>query len=561
LTFIKRYWGLGIVLAIFLVWCAITYSAITQDNHGQFVYPLDDTYIHMAMARHFAEDGVWGLTPYTFSSSTSSILWTFLLAVAYFVTGANELTPLVFSSIITLVWMGLSYVILKHYQRSTWQAILVGVLLIVFVPASLLFFLGMEHSLHALLSLAYVWLVALRLERNQPSRWEAVLAPLLVLTRYEALFLIAAACGLWLFRRQWRHSILVGFSAALPVILYGLISLANGWEFLPASILLRSGASVWLERGSTLFMSNLSSVIRNTPSRALLLPMLLCLIGYTLRYRQTNKFWDSLSVMCLIVVGVTLMHIMLARVGWFGRYEAYLFVCGLTAGAAALFSTFPRRLIIPLARVPVVVAVAMVVLFAIAPLTERAVRRAAEHLRCIPSASANIYDQQREMALFLSQNFQGETIAMNDIGAVNYFGDLHSVDIWGIGTVEVIRARLRGQFDMASFLSITTDAGVRFAVMNDHTFVAPESWIPVGTWELANNFISGGEIVSFYAMTDADATTLRTALETYSSQLPADVTQEGYTVTPPPADEGLDAFWQQERLWCAQQYQLQQAGQ
>jgi hypothetical protein len=561
LAFIKRYWGLGIVFAIFLVWCAFTFSAIVQDNQGQFVYPLDDTYIHMAMARHFAEDGVWGLTPYAFSSSTSSILWTFLLGAAYFVTGANELTPLVFSAVITIVWMGLSYSLLKYYKSSTLQAIIVGLLLIVFVPASLLFFLGMEHSLHALLSLAYVWLVALRLERNAPTRWEALLAAAMVLTRYESLFLVALGCGLWLLRGRWRHSIFVGVCAILPVIVYGLISVANGWEFLPASILLRSGASVWIEQGGTLLSSNLASLIRNTPSRALLLPLLLCLLAYSLRYKQTGKFWDSPALMCLLVIAVTLMHVLLARVGWFGRYEAYLFVCGLTVGSATLITTLPRRMIIPLERVPLVVAVSLAVLFALAPLTERAVRRAAEHLRCIPSASANIYDQQREMALFVSQNFQGETVAMNDIGAVNYFSGVHSVDIWGIGTVEVIRARLRGQFDMASFLTITTDAGVRYAVMNDHTFVAPESWIPVGTWELANNFISGGEIVSFYAMNDADAATLRTALETYSSQLPADVTQAGYTVTPPPADEGMSTFWQQERLWCAAQYQLQQAGQ
>jgi hypothetical protein len=550
---VKRYWGLGIVYAIFFAWCLVTLSAILQDNQGQFTYPLDDTYIHMAMARHFAEDGVWGLTPYSFSSSTSSILWTLLLGISYRITGANEITPLILSGSITVAWLGFAYALLRHYKSSTLQAVLVGVLLIMFVPASMLFFLGMEHSLHALLSLVYVWLLASCLERNAPTKWEALLVVLLVMTRYEGLFLVAGACGLWLLQGRWRHVLLIGLSAALPIIIYGLISVANGWEFLPASILLRAGASVWLSQGSSLILSNLGSLLRNSITRALLLPMILCLVAYSLRYRQTNKFWDAPSLMCLIAVGITLLHVMFARIGWFGRYEAYLFVLGLTVGFTTLFTTIKFSARVPLERVPLVLAVGFGILLAFAPLAERAVTRAGELLLCTPSASANIYDQQREMALFVSANFQNEAIAMNDIGAVNYFADVHSVDIWGIGTVEVIRARLQERFDMGSFLTITTNSGVRYALMNDPTFVAPDTWITVGTWELTNNYISSDR-VSFYAMNEADAQILRTALETYSSELPADVIQTGYTITPPPAEEQLDPFWQRQRLLCNEQY-------
>jgi hypothetical protein len=45
--------------------------------NGHVSYTLDDAYIHMAMAKHVAQDGVFGITPYEFSASSSSPLWTF----------------------------------------------------------------------------------------------------------------------------------------------------------------------------------------------------------------------------------------------------------------------------------------------------------------------------------------------------------------------------------------------------------------------------------------------------------------------------------------------------
>ena len=53
----------------------------THRNEGEFTYALDDTYIHLAVAKNLGAHGTWGINPGEFSSCTSSILWPLLLAL------------------------------------------------------------------------------------------------------------------------------------------------------------------------------------------------------------------------------------------------------------------------------------------------------------------------------------------------------------------------------------------------------------------------------------------------------------------------------------------------
>src|SRR2546426_9784746 len=73
-------WG-----ALLLLWASMAAMVLAslRRTDGHLVYTLDDAYIHMAIAKHFARDGVWGVTPYAFGSSTSSPLWTALVAAAF----------------------------------------------------------------------------------------------------------------------------------------------------------------------------------------------------------------------------------------------------------------------------------------------------------------------------------------------------------------------------------------------------------------------------------------------------------------------------------------------
>src|SRR5215813_7565198 len=80
---------------LFLAVAAALWHACRRATDGTFTYALDDPYIHLAMARTLARDGVWGLSAHEFVPASSAPLWTALLGVSARLFGAHFITPLV----------------------------------------------------------------------------------------------------------------------------------------------------------------------------------------------------------------------------------------------------------------------------------------------------------------------------------------------------------------------------------------------------------------------------------------------------------------------------------
>src|SRR5579863_5573742 len=91
----RAHWPL--ILALIALWVTVgrLYVLCVRADNGHFVYVVDDPYIHMAIAKNLAAHGVWGVTPYQFSSSSSSIIWPLLLSSIYRLFGPHETASLI----------------------------------------------------------------------------------------------------------------------------------------------------------------------------------------------------------------------------------------------------------------------------------------------------------------------------------------------------------------------------------------------------------------------------------------------------------------------------------
>jgi hypothetical protein len=89
-------------------------------NRGYFVYVIDDPYIHMAMAKNMALHGVWGVSQYHFASSSSSLLWTALISLVYWIFGIKQLVPFALNILFGLAAVVFAHLIFRKYIKTSW---------------------------------------------------------------------------------------------------------------------------------------------------------------------------------------------------------------------------------------------------------------------------------------------------------------------------------------------------------------------------------------------------------------------------------------------------------
>ncbi len=524
---------LAALLILWLLVAGLFVLSVRQETVGFHPpYALDDVYIHMAIAKNLVQHGVWGVTPYEFSSTSSSLLWPLLLAAAYLFTKVNEYAPfglnLIFASLILVC---IHYNLRKYRVAQPYLfGLLVAVILL--APLPTLIFVGMEHNLHILVLLLFINL-SLKVLSQFRSDWRTLtlwlgLAVLATTIRYESMFVVAAISGLSLLRRRWWQAAAVALAASAPVGIYGLFSVANGSLWLPNSIVSKSRPFA-VDFGSLFKLFGYSDFKGKEHIPLLVAPHLLtlaiaALLLYRARYSERTGFWNG-GQLRLVIFGVTaFLHLQLAAIGWFYRYEDYVIVLGLVGLAHAWFEDWevhppmfePARKWWPKHAATIVLAFVLLL-----PLSDRAVRA----LDLTPQANTNIYEQQYQVGLFLHQYYTGEAVAANDIGAINYLADLKTVDLSGLGTVEITRlARENPTTQQAHISEILHTRGVKIAVVLDG-YAPPADWIAVGRWKTPNPVVLAADTVWFYALDMSEVEHLRTSLQQFGSSLPKTVQQ------------------------------------
>lgn len=540
-------------------------------NGGKLTYPIDDAYGHMALAKNLVRHGVWGYSALDgFSSAVSSLLWPLLLAAGFGVFGLHGSLALVFN---VLLGAGLLFVAsagIRRYTRSGWVNFGTLATMVLLTPLHVVVSVGMEHTLHALLSVAFALLAARLLAAGNgeaaaaPGRrpfggsaWLPVVAGLLVMTRYEGLFMVAIVGLLCLCRGWWRLGLVLGAAAAAPVVAYGLYAVAKGWYFLPNSLMLKGNALT--DRSLAGVLNYLGTAYRQLILNPHLMMVSLALAAALLAVLlpRGRSFWNGPALLLTITVVTTALHLQLAGVGWFYRYEAYLLILammslGVTLGAALaphpddpsneqgnLVRTGSPGWLRPAGWLPRVGAAALAAGLFLPPLVTRAWEASGK----LSPACHNIYEQQYQMGLFLREFYQGKGVVANDICAISYLSDIRLFDIYGLADLEVLRAKRRGDYGQDDVRRLTASRDARVIIIYDTWSAAyggnPLEWKLVGRWSIPDNIICGDGTVSFYAPDAGAVPELTRALREFAPRLPASVVQDGpYLGGPPPPVAG-----------------------
>jgi hypothetical protein len=540
--FVRRYFPLLAAYGIAVVGALVFLLLILRATGGRFIYNLDDAYIHLAIAKHIVQNGVWGLTPYGFSSSSSSILWPLLLAAVIKIFGVREILPFLIALAAAAVLMAVLYREWKAREdRPAWLfAMLIGWML--FLPLGPILFNGMETMLQALTAVALAAASVRYLAAEKPSRMLplCLFAALAAAVRYEGIFIAAAVCFLLVLRGRWKAALWVGLSAAVPAVLYGIYSLSQGWSFLPNSLLIKysgiggSGpAALWgvLARP---FQPITDIDVLRLPVWQSLAVLFLVLLILRARTAPLHGFWDDRLLPGVLFLMVAVLHSAGIAVDWFFRYQAYLNALGIWAigcvGIPAVDWAAVRR------SGPALLAAACAAVLLAVPLADLAVQAVWK----TPLAARNIWQQQYQMGLFLREFYPQGRVAANDIGAIDYLDDIHLVDLAGLASRPVMQAKLDGSWkkDLSGTVGRLTSAeSVRVAVIYDNWFdydpatgreAVPPQWVRVASWTIPQNVVCGGATVTWFAVLPQEAAALRSALEKFSAGLPPGVTVQYY---------------------------------
>ncbi|WP_417428715.1 hypothetical protein [Halpernia sp.] len=504
----KKFIFFGNVLL--LIVCSYHVISTVISFAGSYIYPLDDAYIHLSMAKNFAQFGIWGITKYEFSSTSSSPFFTLLLSLLIKIFGNYQYISIILNSLVAL-----SLIVLLHRILIKEKTLVHGIIFtatIWLMPLHTMVLIGMEHISHTLTLLLCLLFFKKYLENNKTKYFYLMLlfAFVSVGFRFESLFFIFFMCVfLFFLKKEYFKSIILGIIAVSPVLIYGLISVSKGSFFLPNSLMLKGN----MNDGISGFLMR---VLGNGYRAISILPFVVLLIIQLLAEKKRNiKIFFSKNALQIIVFLGFCVHLCFANFGWLERYESYLLVILLVACIPSIKWIF--------AQPKVIYKISFFILLLI-PLNFRLISM----LKNETIASKNIFEQQVQMARFLNKYYNNSKVVANDIGAISYFTNIHLLDTYGLGSVNVAKIREKdfGKFNknnqsLRNFVqTYTTSEKYDIAIVYDSWLKMPDNFTFAGSWTIQNNYICGNPKVSFYSVNPKNYTALVSNLQKFKKKLP-----------------------------------------
>ena len=224
-------------------------------------------------------------------------------------------------------------------------------------------------------------------------------------------------------------------------------------------------------------------------------------------------------------------HMLFSRVSSSLRYDAYLVVLGLMATATSMSELTPREIAWTQwrdrSRWPRALALSALGLVLLFPMFKRAGSSLAHNA----DNMVGIYEQQYQMGLFLARYYQGQGVAANDIGAIDYLADVRLTDLAGLATRETGEARRTRSLTAARIGEAAKKGDAAIAIVYDAWFQGgkglPADWVKVGEWQIPYAGFAASDTAAFYAVTPEAVAPLIKNLQLFSPALPAEVIQRG----------------------------------
>ncbi len=483
-------------LAVFVVFVAVAMAR----NGWVFEYPLDDVYIHLAMANEIRHGG-YGVNAGELASAASSPLYPVLLT-PFADTPSQRWWPLLWNIIALIAAARLVGHALEKANlgpAGLWIAIAAPAALAMYAVA----YAGMENMAHSAASLAIVLGLWHFSETGRIGPLLLVGTLLAPAFRLEGLALTTAAGATIAILGRPLAGIGLIVLGAVPVAAFTIFLTSLGLDPLPNSVMAKladqggANAEGAFQRIAGTFASN-----GNTYGGRLLLAFV---IVTTLAALSLLKSDRRRAYVGLAVAAAGFAHLAFGSTGWLDRYENYAIV--------ALFAV----LALLLAQVSFVLRAGLLsfALFGAALTYGPYVPNNMENMRAI-------YRQQAQMARF-AKDFAAVPVAVNDIGYVAWHNPNYVLDLWGLASKDALELRL--DQDGSAWADDLADAnGVRLAMIYDHWLADTlgPSWVRLGTLSVDVNgaFLGAAEVV-FYARHAADVPLLSDQLETWAEGLPA----------------------------------------
>lgn len=497
--------------AAYLIFVAVMVAAILHRTHGHLLYPMDDPYIHLALAENLAR-GHYGINLNEPSSPSSSFLWPFLL-VPLAGTRFHPCVPLLLNVIFGLTCSAILGVLVSrwHFQRFrddrkpdlygewSWQHGVLLVLLLFVANLIGLTVLGMEHVLQVLLAVCCAFGIIEVLAGRKFPNWCMAAAIIAPSVRYEDVSLTLAVAAVLFFTGCRRNAAIVFGISLIPLAAFSLFLQGRGLPLLPSSVMVKSAA--YYHRSPFRHMlsiakQNLLTDLQNAETYPVM--ALTMLLGVTAW--QNGRSLRGYIAGSAALVGI--LQLAVGHFGWFGRYEVYalIFLAVMYLELAGTNRIRYEHVVVGL--------LFCASTFIITTLDS-------------PGAAAEVYQQQYQMHRFVTEFYHGN-FAVNDIGRVSYQRNpgTYVLDLIGLASPESAR-----QLDKTpQWLNETVAKHhVPLAMIYPEWFRVPNTWTPLGKICLTSARIEAGDpCVVFYSTEHARDQELRADVMAFAKTLPRD---------------------------------------